>query len=356
MPTLAVICSVFIIFCTADNFFPEEPETPDYTYVIKPVMICSETITTSAASTSTVSSSETTVSGGKSTSKKSKSSDKTSKTTAVSETTTQSSEEMITPPADYPSYDYMAAGDSPNSQYYQDRIVIIGDSIAYGFNAYGYIPYEHNIAKESLAVWNMGNYTFDLGGGPMGVDEVPEGWLALDMGEKTINTYSAIIRSAATVIWNGPMGVFDAAGYVNSPLYFISVGMNDLYSYSPDDYAWAMRGIAEEVLARVPDATIVIGAITPVSQGNYYTSNETIQAFNNSLEYVINDMNSPQVMFFNTYAILADPSTQALSSAHSGGDGLHLNGSSYGYVLSCLFNFLDTTSAIDQMAAHDSAY
>lgn len=318
MPTLAVICSVFIIFCTADNFFPEEPETPDYTYVIKPVMICSETITTSAASTSTVSSSETTVSGGKSTSKKSKSSDKTSKTTAVSETTTQSSEEMITPPADYPSYDYMAAGDSPNSQYYQDRIVIIGDSIAYGFNAYGYIPYEHNIAKESLAVWNMGNYTFDLGG--------------------------------------GPMGVFDAAGYVNSPLYFISVGMNDLYSYSPDDYAWAMRGIAEEVLARVPDATIVIGAITPVSQGNYYTSNETIQAFNNSLEYVINDMNSPQVMFFNTYAILADPSTQSLSSAHSGGDGLHLNSSSYGYVLSCLFNFLDTTGAIDQMATHDSAY
>lgn len=318
MPTLAVICSIFIIFCTADNFFPEEPETPDYTYVIKPVMICSETITTSAASTSTVSSFETTVSGGKSTSKKSKSSDKTSKTTAVSETTTQSPEEMITPPADYPSYDYMAAGDSPNSQYYQDRIVIIGDSIAYGFNAYGYIPYEHNIAKESLAVWNMGNYSFDLGG--------------------------------------GPMGVFDAAGYVNSPLYFISVGMNDLYSYSPDDYAWAMRGIAEEVLARVPDATIVIGAITPVSQGNYYTSNETIQAFNNSLEYVINDMNSPQIMFFNTYAVLADPSTQALSSAHSGGDGLHLNGSSYGYVLSCLFNFLDTTGAIDQMAAHDSAY
>ena len=42
----------------------------------------------------------------------------------------------------------------------------------------------------------------------VGIDDVPEGWMALDMGEKTINTYSAIIRSAATVIWNGPMGVF----------------------------------------------------------------------------------------------------------------------------------------------------
>ena len=43
----------------------------------------------------------------------------------------------------------------------------------------------------------------------VGIDDVPEGWMALDMGEKTINTYSAIIRSAATVIWNGPMGVFE---------------------------------------------------------------------------------------------------------------------------------------------------
>lgn len=45
------------------------------------------------------------------------------------------------------------------------------------------------------------------------VDDVPEGWMALDMGEKTINTYSAIIRSAATVIWNGPMGVFEMPNF-----------------------------------------------------------------------------------------------------------------------------------------------
>ena len=47
----------------------------------------------------------------------------------------------------------------------------------------------------------------------VGIDDVPEGWMALDMGEKTINTYSAIIRSAATVIWNGPMGVFEMPNF-----------------------------------------------------------------------------------------------------------------------------------------------
>ncbi len=47
----------------------------------------------------------------------------------------------------------------------------------------------------------------------VGIDEVPEGWMALDMGEKTIQTYSAIIRSAGAVIWNGPMGVFEMPNF-----------------------------------------------------------------------------------------------------------------------------------------------
>ncbi len=47
----------------------------------------------------------------------------------------------------------------------------------------------------------------------VGIDDVPEGWMALDMGGKTITTYSAMIRSAATVIWNGPMGVFEMPNF-----------------------------------------------------------------------------------------------------------------------------------------------
>lgn len=45
------------------------------------------------------------------------------------------------------------------------------------------------------------------------IDAVPEGWMALDMGEKTIQTYSAIIRHAGAVIWNGPMGVFEMPNF-----------------------------------------------------------------------------------------------------------------------------------------------
>ena len=41
------------------------------------------------------------------------------------------------------------------------------------------------------------------------VAKIPEGKMGLDIGEKTIAEYSAIIRGAKTVIWNGPMGVFE---------------------------------------------------------------------------------------------------------------------------------------------------
>ena len=40
-------------------------------------------------------------------------------------------------------------------------------------------------------------------------DEVPEGWLGLDVGPKTCEAFAAKIAGAGTVFWNGPMGVFE---------------------------------------------------------------------------------------------------------------------------------------------------
>jgi phosphoglycerate kinase len=44
-------------------------------------------------------------------------------------------------------------------------------------------------------------------------NEMPEGWLGLDIGPKTRAYFESMIRSARTVFWNGPMGVFEWARF-----------------------------------------------------------------------------------------------------------------------------------------------
>ncbi len=41
------------------------------------------------------------------------------------------------------------------------------------------------------------------------VGNVDAGWRVLDVGEATVNAYAEILKSAKTVVWNGPMGVFE---------------------------------------------------------------------------------------------------------------------------------------------------
>lgn len=43
----------------------------------------------------------------------------------------------------------------------------------------------------------------------MSVGPIPEGWRILDIGPETVKSYSKVIDTAGTVVWNGPMGVFE---------------------------------------------------------------------------------------------------------------------------------------------------
>ncbi|HCX98976.1 MAG TPA: phosphoglycerate kinase [Bacteroidales bacterium] len=44
-------------------------------------------------------------------------------------------------------------------------------------------------------------------------DEIPDGWLGLDIGSETISAFSAIIEGSKTILWNGPMGVFEMPNF-----------------------------------------------------------------------------------------------------------------------------------------------
>ncbi|MXV37205.1 phosphoglycerate kinase [Flavobacteriaceae bacterium Ap0902] len=43
----------------------------------------------------------------------------------------------------------------------------------------------------------------------VGVNEIPEGWQGLDIGPKSIEQFSDVIKNSKTILWNGPVGVFE---------------------------------------------------------------------------------------------------------------------------------------------------
>lgn len=44
-------------------------------------------------------------------------------------------------------------------------------------------------------------------------DAIPEGWMGLDIGDKTRELFAEKLRAAKTIFWNGPMGVFEFANF-----------------------------------------------------------------------------------------------------------------------------------------------
>jgi len=47
----------------------------------------------------------------------------------------------------------------------------------------------------------------------VGVENVPAGWRVLDIGPQTLESFKRLVADAATVFWNGPMGVFEMAPF-----------------------------------------------------------------------------------------------------------------------------------------------
>jgi len=52
----------------------------------------------------------------------------------------------------------------------------------------------------------------------LSVSATPDGWMGLDIGPKTIDTYRQKISTAKTIVWNGPMGVFEMPAFAKGTL------------------------------------------------------------------------------------------------------------------------------------------
>jgi phosphoglycerate kinase len=45
------------------------------------------------------------------------------------------------------------------------------------------------------------------------ITTIPEGWMGLDIGKETEKNYAAVISNSKTILWNGPMGVFEMSSF-----------------------------------------------------------------------------------------------------------------------------------------------
>jgi len=59
------------------------------------------------------------------------------------------------------------------------------------------------------------NFANDAATKHSAINAIPEGWMGLDISTETIKTYSEVIRNSKTILWNGPMGVFEMSSFEN---------------------------------------------------------------------------------------------------------------------------------------------
>jgi phosphoglycerate kinase len=91
-----------------------------------------------------------------------------------------------------------ARGESIGKSLVEDDKLELARDLMHRAGAKLMLPSDHVVAEKFEA--NAPNQT---------VTTIPEGTMALDIGPATIATYEATIKTAKTIIWNGPMGVFE---------------------------------------------------------------------------------------------------------------------------------------------------
>ena len=79
-------------------------------------------------------------------------------------------------------------------------------------------------------------------------DDVPYGWLGLDIGPKTRERFAEIVRGAKTIFWNGPMGVFEWPRFAEGTR-VLAQAVTDADAYSVVGGGDSVRAINELGLA-----------------------------------------------------------------------------------------------------------
>ena len=76
------------------------------------------------------------------------------------------------------------------------------------------------------------------------VREIPEGWQGLDAGPKSLENFKAVILASKTILWNGPLGVFEMPTFANG-----TISLGNFIAESTANGAFSLVGGGDSVAA-----------------------------------------------------------------------------------------------------------
>ncbi|SDW08260.1 phosphoglycerate kinase [Flavobacterium degerlachei] len=76
------------------------------------------------------------------------------------------------------------------------------------------------------------------------VNEIPDGWQGLDAGPKSLANFEKVIMESKTILWNGPLGVFEMESFANG-----TIALGNYIAASTEKGAFSLVGGGDSVAA-----------------------------------------------------------------------------------------------------------
>ena len=76
------------------------------------------------------------------------------------------------------------------------------------------------------------------------VDQIPEGWQGLDVGPETLSLFREVIQQSKTILWNGPVGVFEMENFANG-----TIAIGNFVDEATQNGAFSLVGGGDSVAA-----------------------------------------------------------------------------------------------------------
>lgn len=185
---------------------------------------------------------------------------------------------------------------------FKSKLVVVGDSIAYGYAAYERLPMNHVFAQQGVNLSSIRDEVFSS-----------------DYGDDYV----------LNIISN-----------MKPEYIMLSMGMNEIGNRRYEDFAEKYKELAEDFHKASPESIIYVAGMTPVGSEaeNDLIDNENINKHNEMLEKSFNGENN--IYYVNIGKILETESGN-LNEEYSGGDGIHLKGDAYDLLIDELLEFVN---------------